>query len=77
MASEERETPQIRNVYELLIMSHPSYNHFQIIDNWAYAQKLPESSTNRDSIERVIVIQKKGPGLSSLVEKILKKIVKR
>lgn len=36
---EERITPQVRQVWELLVKPHPSYTNFQEENGWAYAQK--------------------------------------
>lgn len=40
MPAEERKTPQIRRVYELLVKTHPAYGNFVIRDGWAYAHKI-------------------------------------
>ena len=34
-----RETPQVRKVFELLVLQHPSYINCKIEDKWGYAQK--------------------------------------
>ena len=39
MPVDERRTPQIRKVYELLVKTHPAYGDFMIRDDWAYAHK--------------------------------------
>lgn len=41
LSKSERETPQIREVFELLVRQHPSYSNFIVIDDggWALAQK--------------------------------------
>jgi predicted O-methyltransferase YrrM len=39
MPVDERKTPQIRKVYELLVKTHPAYGDFMIRDDWAYARK--------------------------------------
>ncbi len=39
MPQEERETPQVRNVYELLVKKHISYGSFTEKDGWGFAQK--------------------------------------
>lgn len=40
MPKEEKETAQIRKVYDLLVRTHPSYGNFKIERGWAYAQKI-------------------------------------
>lgn len=41
LSEEERSTPHIREVFELLVMQHPGYSQFVVYDNhdWAMAQK--------------------------------------
>lgn len=38
---EERRTPQVKLVWELLVRQHPNYANFKIEGNWAFAQKRP------------------------------------
>lgn len=42
MPEDERTTPQIERVWELLVKPHPSYSNFMVRDGWAYAQKVNE-----------------------------------
>jgi predicted O-methyltransferase YrrM len=37
---EERVTPQVRKVWELLVKTHPQYSNFYEQGGWGYAQKL-------------------------------------
>lgn len=39
MPQDEKSTPQIRRVYELLVKHHPAYGEFMEKDGWAYARK--------------------------------------
>lgn len=39
LTEEERTTPQIRKVYELLVKTHPGYDEFRIDGEWALARK--------------------------------------
>ena len=41
LSDEERSTPHIREVFEMLVMQHPSYSQFVVYNNndWAMAQK--------------------------------------
>lgn len=43
MPEDERTTPQVRKVYELLVKSHPQYHNFRMENGWAYAQKKCDS----------------------------------
>jgi hypothetical protein len=42
LSSSELETPQIREVFELLVRQHPSYSNLMLIEesDWALAQKI-------------------------------------
>ncbi len=78
MPLEEREIPQIRKVYELLVKPHPSYGHFLVKDGWAYAQKIStESIVNVREMKKEVIYQKEYVGLGSAVLKIAKRIAKR
>jgi predicted O-methyltransferase YrrM len=39
MPAEERSTPQIKKIYELLVKPHPSYDEFRVESHWAFARK--------------------------------------
>jgi predicted O-methyltransferase YrrM len=45
LSEEERTTPHIREVFELLVMQHPHYSNFVVYDHqdWAMAQKVPSA----------------------------------
>jgi predicted O-methyltransferase YrrM len=58
MPVEERETPQIRKVYELLVRTHPFYGDFRIEEGWAYAHKITESAADPACIRREIIVKK-------------------
>lgn len=36
----ERTTPQVRRVFELLVMAHPGYTDFKVESAWGYARKV-------------------------------------
>jgi len=40
MPRDERETPQVSLIYNLLVKPHPNYGKFEVSKGWAYAQKL-------------------------------------
>ena len=47
MPLDEKITPQVRKIYEILVKPHPAYDKFPIKDGWAYAHKktlLPDSA---------------------------------
>lgn len=75
MPLDERTTPQIRKVYELLVKPHPSYNHFVIKDGWAYARKISiDSKTTIPEIKTEVVY--KNVGIGTTVLKLAKKIAR-
>jgi len=39
MPQDEKTTPQVKLVYELLVKTHPGYHNFAVKNGWAYAQK--------------------------------------
>ncbi len=39
MPKDERTIAQVKQVYELLVKTHPNYGEFAVKDNWAYARK--------------------------------------
>ena len=78
MPEDERETPQVRKVYELLVKNHPDYYNFKVEGDWAYAQK--RDTTDAGSAEREIVvekiIQKEYYGIGQFLERVAGKLFK-
>jgi predicted O-methyltransferase YrrM len=54
LVTEERNTAQIRKVYELLVKSHPSYGEFKTEGHWAYARKLGSQRAGEIRTERIV-----------------------
>ncbi|MDH5730349.1 MAG: class I SAM-dependent methyltransferase, partial [Gammaproteobacteria bacterium] len=52
MPDDERCTPQVRKVYELLVKTHPNYDEFLDKDGWAYARKLNQNEFDQISTVR-------------------------
>lgn len=49
LSTEEKDTPQIRDVFELLVKQHPNYGNFMVLnDEWAIAQKTMPNSPIED-----------------------------
>jgi predicted O-methyltransferase YrrM len=50
----ELETPQIREVFELLVVQHPSYSNFVVLreSSWAIAQKISSSTKSYRIVRR-------------------------
>jgi predicted O-methyltransferase YrrM len=80
MPEDERNTPQVRKVYELLVKSHPEYHNFRIQSGWAYAQKKsqsPGATQEREVvIEEVVKIQKEHYSFGELIRSVGRKLLK-
>ncbi len=73
MPQDERDTPQVRLVYELLVKTHPNFGEFGIRDDWAYAQKLNNPAA---CVERDIVIEKVYEPYTPAVEKVARRVLR-
>lgn len=77
MPQDEKSTPQMRKVYELLVTPHPSYGDFMEKDGWAYARKLStESKVLSSEVRKHVVYQEEYVGLGGVILKLLKRITK-
>lgn len=63
MPEEERTTPQVLKVYELLVKPHPSYDNFRVNQGWAYAQKRANAVAESTVIKREVITQEVGLGV--------------
>lgn len=76
--AEERSTPQVRKVYELLVKPHPAYHNFMEDHGWAYAQKREDATHGvREKevvVERVVEVEKEYLGLGGLLMRIAKRL---
>lgn len=80
MPENEKTTPQVRKVWELLVKPHPAYDQFLVKDEWAYARKDPFGpNTEVNKIRQEIVYRstKEYIGIGSLVLKIARRITRR
>jgi len=57
MPADERTTPQVRKIYELLVKPHPDYHNFRTEDNWALVQKRPVGELQSAASERQVIIE--------------------
>jgi predicted O-methyltransferase YrrM len=69
MPKDERETPQVQRVYELLVKTHPCYDDFSINNGWAYAHKVSSTITPKSHIRQERIYVRK-PVLISIREVI-------
>lgn len=78
MPKDERETPQVRKIYELLVKSHPDFCNYQVDGSWAYAQKRSKSEDNATEREVIVetVVHREYYGLGRFLARVASKIVK-
>jgi predicted O-methyltransferase YrrM len=62
MPAEERDTPHVRKIYELLVKTHPCYGDFRDEGHWAYAHKMTSSPLDPPPIRREVVVQRTPTG---------------
>ena len=62
MPAEEKTTPQVRKVYELLVKTHPAYGEFIQKDDWAYARKLADQESGSGEVRTEVRYQNVGIG---------------
>jgi predicted O-methyltransferase YrrM len=76
MPEDERRTPQVRKVYELLVKTQPGYGDFQVADDWAYARKSPDagSATGPREVIREVVVQRERYGLGAAAVTAARKV---
>lgn len=75
MPLEQRNTQQVRKVYDLLVKTHPSYAEFKIVDDWGMARKrtdVPTAGPTR--IVKEIVVERERYGAGALVREAAGKV---
>lgn len=77
MPIEERETPQIRKVYELLVKMHPSYDDFRVEEGWAYAHKITGSVADPARVRQEVIVERVPVGWATLFSKLKRIFVKQ
>jgi predicted O-methyltransferase YrrM len=78
MPDAEKNATQVRQVYELLVKTHPAYDNFLIKNGRAYARKSPESSSQAPPLVRQeVVYVQEHVGLGAIVSKIVKRLIRR
>jgi predicted O-methyltransferase YrrM len=70
MPIEERETPQVRKVYKLLVKTHPSYDDFRAEDGWGYAHKITGSVTEPAPVRQEVIVKGVPIQLAVLLSKL-------
>ena len=57
MPEDERTTPQIENVFRLLVAQNPDYSNFLIKDRWGWAQKIKQSEQKENTLKDIYLSQ--------------------
>jgi predicted O-methyltransferase YrrM len=77
LPQDEKTTPQIRKVFELLVKPHPSYGEFMERDGWAYARKIStQPNTGTPEIRREVVYQRVHVGMGAVIQRVSKGILR-
>ena len=75
MPEEERNTQQIRKVYELLVKTHPNYGDFKEDGHWAFATKKEVgSAAGQKIVEKETVVEIRHVGIGAFLEKLVRKL---
>jgi predicted O-methyltransferase YrrM len=74
MPADERRTPQIRKVYELLVKKHPDYTDFAEREGWAYARKRRDTAGTGGEIRREVVYETRKVGLGAALLDLARRI---
>jgi predicted O-methyltransferase YrrM len=78
MPEDERTTPQMRLVYELLVKPHHNYHNFRDEGEWAFAQKIGGSSSPPErTIVREVVVVERRVGLAGAAIEFARRIRRR
>ncbi len=68
MPIDQRESQQVRQVYDLLVKTHPAYDEFKVIDDWGFARKRLEGSVGGPArIVREVIVKRERYGFGALM----------
>jgi hypothetical protein len=75
MSEEERTTPQVQRVFDLLVKTHPSYNVFREEGQWGLAQKSLTTSAAGTEVRIVkeVEVRRERYGLGALAVRLAHK----
>lgn len=74
MPEEERVTPQLQRVFDLLVKRQPGYDTFRVEDNWGFARKgLEPDAGGAVRIVREVVVRREHYGLGAAATKAAKR----
>lgn len=76
MPDDERRTPQVQKVFDLLVRTHRGYDEFRVEGAWGYAHKLLIPSLDSGSIRvvREVEIREVKVGLGAVARKAARKL---
>lgn len=78
MPPDERATPQVRKVYELLVKTHPDYDSFLVKNGRAFARRMPSSAgRTAGPLRKEIVYLKEHVGFGAVLSQVAKKLMAR
>lgn len=78
MPIDERETQQVRKVFDLLAKTHPNYDNFREEGQWGFAHKALDTMTNAPArLVRVTETEYVKYGLGAFLAKLGKRLKKR
>lgn len=77
MPEEERTTPQVRKVYEVLVQKHPSYGNFRTLRGWGFAQKLADESSSQVHVKRELVVERVEIGMGAFLTRIARRALRK
>ncbi|MEO7539938.1 MAG: hypothetical protein ABIV21_07910, partial [Pyrinomonadaceae bacterium] len=74
LSEDELQIPQIKEVFQLLVMQHPDYGNFRIHGegDWAWAQKTSDPTRQNVTIEYNATYKDGFSRLFAMVNKVLK-----
>ena len=84
MPLDEQVTSQVKQIYELLVKTHPHYHNFRVEEGWAFAQKRDTKDISTLAGQREIVTEQivrveriqvgLGGGLMQIVNRLMRKV---
>jgi predicted O-methyltransferase YrrM len=78
MPPDERCSPQVRLVFDLLVKQHPGYHNFREEGDWAFAQKMSDRSDQTPrQIVREVVVQERRVGLGGALIELARSMRRR
>jgi predicted O-methyltransferase YrrM len=75
MPEDERTTPQVQKVFDLLVRTHPSYDEFRVVGDWGIAHKRAgePAASGPTRVVKEVVVERERYGLGALAREALVK----